>query len=48
MKAIYYEQFQGAVEVREVPDPKISESSVIVKVEAFGLCLIDSQEMLTA
>lgn len=41
MKAVYYEQFQGSVDVREVPDPKVSEGSVIVKVEATGLCRSD-------
>jgi len=41
MKAVYFEQFQGPIEVREVPDPKVSEGSVIVKVEATGLCRSD-------
>jgi alcohol dehydrogenase len=41
MKAVYFENFQGPVEVREVPEPKISEGSVIVKVEATGLCRSD-------
>lgn len=41
MKAVYFEQFQGPVEVREVPKPKVSEGSVIVKVEATGLCRSD-------
>ncbi|MFW5774521.1 MAG: zinc-dependent alcohol dehydrogenase family protein [Tangfeifania sp.] len=41
MKAVYFEKFQGPVEVREVPEPKVSEGSVIVKVEATGLCRSD-------
>ena len=41
MKAIYFEKFQGPVEVRELPEPKVSEGSVIVKVEATGLCRSD-------
>ncbi len=41
MRAVYYEQFQGPVEIREVPNPKVSADSVIVKVEATGLCRSD-------
>jgi alcohol dehydrogenase len=41
MKAVYYEKFQGPVEIREVPNPKVSPGSVIVKVEATGLCRSD-------
>ncbi len=41
MKAVYYEEFQGKVEVREVPDPRVSPDSVIVKVGATGLCRSD-------
>lgn len=41
MKAVYFEQFQGPVEIREVPNPKVSPDSVIVKVEATGLCRSD-------
>ena len=41
MKAVYYEKFQGPVEIREVPNPKVSADSVIVKVEATGLCRSD-------
>jgi alcohol dehydrogenase len=41
MKAVYYQQFQGPVEIREVPIPKVSPDSVIVKVEASGLCRSD-------
>jgi alcohol dehydrogenase len=41
MKAIYFEQFQGPVELRKVPDPKVSPDSVVVKVEATGLCRSD-------
>jgi len=41
MKAVYFEKFQGPIEIREVPKPKISKDSVIVKVEATGLCRSD-------
>lgn len=41
MKAVYYEHFQGTVEIREVPDPQVSPDSVIIKVEATGLCRSD-------
>jgi len=41
MKAVYFEQFQGPIEIREVPNPKASPDSVIVKVEATGLCRSD-------
>jgi alcohol dehydrogenase len=41
MKAVYYEEFQGKVEIREVPKPRVSPDSVVVKVEATGLCRSD-------
>ncbi|NOR74128.1 MAG: alcohol dehydrogenase catalytic domain-containing protein [Draconibacterium sp.] len=41
MKAVYFEKFQGPVEVREVQNPKVSSNSVIIKVEASGLCRSD-------
>ena len=41
MKAVYYEAFQGEIDVREVPDPKVSADSVVLKVEATGLCRSD-------
>jgi len=41
MKAVYFEQFQGNIEIRDVPAPTVSADSVIVKVEATGLCRSD-------
>jgi alcohol dehydrogenase len=41
MKAVFYEKFQGPVEVRDVPKPNASAGSVVVKVEATGLCRSD-------
>ncbi len=41
MKAVYYNKFQGPVEIRDVSSPKVSAASVIVKVEATGLCRSD-------
>lgn len=41
MKAVFYKEFQGPVEIREVPNPQVSPESVIVKVEATGLCRSD-------
>ncbi|MCE2612179.1 zinc-dependent alcohol dehydrogenase family protein [Flavobacteriaceae bacterium D16] len=41
MKAVYYKQFKGPVEVGEVPDPQLGEHAVVIKVAASGLCLSD-------
>jgi alcohol dehydrogenase len=41
MKAVYYKKFQGLVDVREVSNPTVSKDSVIIKVEASGLCRSD-------
>ena len=41
MRAVFYEKFQGPVNVKEVPNPKVSPDSVIVMVEATGLCRSD-------
>lgn len=41
MKAVYYKEFQGKVKIKEVPNPKVSHDSVIVKVGATGLCRSD-------
>lgn len=41
MKDVYFDHFQGPVEIKEVPKPKVSSHSVIVKVEATGLCRSD-------
>lgn len=41
MKTVYYEKFQGPVEVRDVSKPIASAGSVVVKVEATGLCRSD-------
>jgi alcohol dehydrogenase len=41
MKAVFYEHFQGPIEIRKVPKPKASNDSVVVKVEATGLCRSD-------
>lgn len=41
MKAVYYEEFQGKVEVRNVTRPMVSPDSVVLKVEATGLCRSD-------
>jgi len=41
MKAVYYEEFQGKVELRDVPKPVVSPDSVVLKVEATGLCRSD-------
>lgn len=41
MKAVYYKEFQGKVEVRDVPNPSPSKDSVIIKVGATGLCRSD-------
>lgn len=41
MKAALYHQFKGHMAIEEVYDPKASENSVILKVEATGLCRSD-------
>lgn len=41
MKAVFYEEFQGNIDIREVPNPQVSPDSVIVKVGATGLCRSD-------
>lgn len=41
MKAVYYEDFQGKVVVRDVPKPQVSPGSVVLKMEATGLCRSD-------
>lgn len=41
MKAVYFEKFQGKIDVRQVPNPVVSTDSVIIKVGATGLCRSD-------
>ncbi len=41
MKAAYYEKFQGPVEIMEVSNPVVSSDSVVIRVEATGLCRSD-------
>jgi alcohol dehydrogenase len=41
MKAVYYEQFGVLPELRTLPDPTPAPTSVVVKVEATGLCRSD-------
>ena len=41
MKAVYYESFQGPVEVRDLPDPSPPAGGVVLRVEATGLCRSD-------
>ncbi|WP_319480803.1 zinc-dependent alcohol dehydrogenase family protein [uncultured Draconibacterium sp.] len=41
MKAVYYEEFQGKIGIKEVPNPTVSPDSVIIKVGATGLCRSD-------
>ena len=41
MKAVYYNKFEGPVEIRELPDPELPDDGVIIKVEASGICRSD-------
>ena len=41
MRAIYFEEFNGPLEINELPIPTPSQDSVIIKVEATGLCRSD-------
>ncbi len=41
MKAVYFEEFGGAVSVRQVPDPAPPPGGVVIRVAATGLCRSD-------
>ena len=41
MRAIYFETFQGPIEIREVPIPAAAPHGAVIKVEATGLCRSD-------
>ncbi|MCB0280064.1 MAG: zinc-dependent alcohol dehydrogenase family protein [Calditrichaeota bacterium] len=41
MKAVYYEQFNQPLKIETVADPSPGDSSVVLKVEATGMCLSD-------
>ena len=41
MRAIYFEQFNGPIEIREIEVPYPAPKSVLIKVEATGLCRSD-------
>lgn len=41
MKAAYYEEFGGPIEIVSLPDPQPAKDGVVIKVEASGLCLSD-------
>lgn len=41
MRAIYFSEFNGELEVRNLPNPTASETGVVIKVEASGLCRSD-------
>ncbi|MBU2329780.1 MAG: zinc-dependent alcohol dehydrogenase family protein [Alphaproteobacteria bacterium] len=41
MRAMYYEQFGAAPQIRTLPDPTPSNSGVVVSVKATGLCRSD-------
>ena len=41
MRAIVFDQFQGPIDVREVPAPQAPDGGVVVRVHATGLCLSD-------
>ena len=41
MRAIYFTEFNGKLEVKDLPDPIASDRGVVIKVEASGLCRSD-------
>ncbi len=41
MKAAYYSRFQGPVSIENLPDPSAIEGSVVLRVEATGVCRSD-------
>lgn len=46
MRAVVYEQFTTAPELREVPDPTPTPAGVVVRVETTGLCRSDAHGWL--
>jgi len=41
MRAVYYEAYQGNIELRTVADPTPTADGVVIKVEATGVCRSD-------
>ena len=41
MKAVVYEEFQAVPTIQEVPDPKLTDGGVVIKVAATGVCRSD-------
>lgn len=41
MRALFFEQFQGRLDIREVPDPEPPRDGVVIRVQAAGLCRSD-------
>jgi alcohol dehydrogenase len=41
MRAIHYEQFQGPLVIRELPEPQPADDGVVIEVRACGLCRSD-------
>ncbi len=41
MRALVFDQFQGPIELRQVPDPKPNPDGVVIRVKASGLCRSD-------
>lgn len=41
MKAVYYEEFKGKIQVKNVPSPTPESHGVVVKIKATGMCLSD-------
>ncbi|MSZ86386.1 MAG: alcohol dehydrogenase catalytic domain-containing protein, partial [Actinobacteria bacterium] len=41
MRAILFEEFQGPIQIREVPTPSPVSHGAVIKVEATGLCRSD-------
>jgi len=41
MRAAYYEEFEGSVSIKKLPDPTPPKDGVVIKVKATGLCLSD-------
>lgn len=41
MRALVFDQFQGPMELREVPDPNPAQDGVVIRVKATGICRSD-------
>ena len=41
MQAAYYTNFQQTIQVKNLPDPSLTENGVLIEVKATGICRSD-------